>query len=70
MNTEPFGIAARRRTAPRTRVPLDPTSTRSPSRMSSASASAGQIQSTPAAEGLAEMPPSAPQLPVPPREAS
>ncbi len=33
-------------------------------------ASTVEIQSTPAVEGLAEMPPSAPQLPVPPRELS
>ena len=46
MNTEPPGTAARSFTAPRTRVPLDPTSTWSPSRMPSRSASAGESSTT------------------------
>src|SRR6185436_2475858 len=46
MNTEPPGTAARSLTAPLTRVPLEPTSTWSPSRMPSRSASTGESSTT------------------------
>ena len=45
-NTEPPGTAARSFTAPCTRVPLEPTSTWSPSRMPRRSASAGESSTT------------------------
>ena len=45
-NTEPPGTAARRRAAPRTRVPLAPTSTWSPSRTPRRSASSGESSTT------------------------
>ena len=44
--TRPRGTASRRRTAPRTRVPFEPTSTRSPSAMPSRLASAGDSSTT------------------------